>query len=116
MTRWDGNAAPPPCGSADGSGRAVGPVPRLGGIDHPGLVFAALFVLAAAPVLTCDLLPLLDYSNHLARVHLLAALPRMQTLGEFYALHWAPLPNLAMDAVVPPLLRVMPLAWAGKAF
>jgi hypothetical protein len=80
------------------------------------LLFAALFAAAAVPVLVCDTLPLFDYPNHLARMHILADLARSPDLQRFYTIEWRPVPNLAMDAIVPPLAHIMPLDWAGKAF
>jgi hypothetical protein len=80
------------------------------------LLFAAFFIVAAVPILAVATPPLLDYPNHLARVHILADYERSASLRQFYALDWRPIPNLAMDLVVPPLSRIMPLAWAGKAF
>ena len=53
----------------------------------------------------------MDYPNHLARMHLLAA-----GGDAFYSVRWALLPNLAEDLIVPPLGRVMPLDIAGKLF
>jgi hypothetical protein len=79
-------------------------------------LFLALFVVAAIPVFSCDSLPLFDYPNHLARMHILRDLSHSPTLQQFYEVAWRPLPNLAMDAIVPVLGRVMPLAWAGKVF
>jgi hypothetical protein len=79
-------------------------------------LFAVLFIVAMLPVLLCGTLPLFDYPNHLARMHILAALPHSAALQRYYAIVWRPLPNLAMDLTVPPLLHLMPLAWAGKAF
>ncbi len=61
-------------------------------------LFAILFVLAAFPVSLIKILPLVDYPNHLARMYLLANLPSSPTLQAFYAIHWRPVPNLAMDA------------------
>ena len=90
-------------------------VSRLGS-GRFALLFAALFAAAALPVLLCDTLPLFDYPNHIARMHVLAALGRSGELQRYYEIAWRPLPNLAMDLVVPPLSRLMPLAWAGKAF
>jgi hypothetical protein len=78
-------------------------------------LFAALTLLAAAPLLLTPLPPLLDYPNHLARMHLLPSLP-VPALRQFFVVAWAPLPNLAMDGVVPFLAAAMPLAWAGKVF
>ena len=80
------------------------------------LLFAALFAAAAVPVLACDTLPLFDYPNHLARMHILADLARSPELQRFYAIQWRPVPDLAMDAIVPALAHLMPLGWAGKAF
>lgn len=83
---------------------------------HPGLVFAALFLLCAVPVSLGTILPLVDYPNHLARMYLLTHLPSSPTLQTFYAIDWHPVPNLAMDAVVPLLSRIVPLVSAGKIF
>jgi hypothetical protein len=70
-----------------------------------------LVVLASIPVFSTNLPPLVDYPNHLARFWLLA------TGGNsFYAVHWAPLPNLAGDLIVPVLARMMPLELVGKLF
>jgi hypothetical protein len=88
--------------------------------DLPFRVFAALFLalfaLACAPLLLTPLPPLVDYPNHLARMYLLATLDRLPALQQYYAIAWRPVPDLAMDAVVPPLLRILPLEWAGKLF
>src|SRR5215469_17998757 len=78
-------------------------------------LFCTLLVLAAVPLFLSELPPLLDYPNHLARMHLLPSLPS-PVLRTFYRVTWAPLPNLAMDGVVPLLAAFMPLAWAGKVF
>jgi hypothetical protein len=80
------------------------------------LLFAACFVVSAIPVLIVDTLPLVDYPNHLARMHIIAAYDSAPALRQFYALDWHPVPNLAMDLLVPSLARIMPLEWAGKLF
>ena len=59
--------------------------------------------------------PLLDYPNHLARMYLLPHLPDA-ALARYYTVHWTPIPDLAMDGIVPFLAKVMPLEWAGKLF
>jgi hypothetical protein len=79
-------------------------------------LFAVLVAASSAPLFACDILPLLDYPNHLARVQLLASLPQSPVLQQFYALAWRPIPDLAIDLVAPPLLRFMPLLAAGKLF
>ncbi len=80
------------------------------------LLFAACFAIAAIPVLLVETLPLVDYPNHLARMHIIAAYDSAPSLRAFYALDWRPVPNLAMDLVIPSLARIMPLEWAGKLF
>jgi hypothetical protein len=73
--------------------------------------FALLLVVVSVPLFSTILPPLIDYPNHLARLHLIA-----EGGNEFYAVRWAPLPDLAADLVVPALARTMPLALAGKLF
>jgi hypothetical protein len=68
-------------------------------------------VLAAVPLFSTVLPPLFDYPNHLARMHILS-----EGGNQFYAVRWAPLPNLAQDLIVPPLARAMPLELASKLF
>lgn len=80
------------------------------------LAFLVLYVLTALPILRAEVLPLVDYPNHLARMHVLIDLPRSEALQQFYEIRWRPLPNLAMDLTVPMLARIMPLEWAGKEF
>jgi len=103
MTRWQRQGVP-----------ASDPL-LLNGIEFAA-VFAALALLACLPVLLCETLSLIDYPNHLARMHILSAPPSSKQLQNYYAVVWQPLPNLSMDLIVPVLARWLPLAWAGKAF
>jgi hypothetical protein len=73
--------------------------------------FAVLLALVSAPVLSTVLPPLVDYPNHLARMRLIA-----EGGDRFYAVRWAPLPNLGEDLIVPPLTRLIPLETAGRLF
>ena len=58
--------------------------------------------------------PLLDYPNHLARAVVLAFGDSDPVLSRMYAAHWAIIPNLGMDLVLPPLLHVLPIHLAGR--
>lgn len=73
--------------------------------------FALLMILAAVPLFSTVLPPLFDYPNHLARMHLLS-----EGGNAFYAVQWRPLPNLAQDLIVPPLARLVSVAFASKLF
>jgi hypothetical protein len=84
---------------------------RLEGRTAVFAAFALLLAIASVPVFSTVLPPLVDYPNHLARLHLLA-----EGGNRFYAVHWAPLPDLAADLIVPVLAQIVPLDLAGKFF
>lgn len=67
-----------------------------------------------APLAVVDVPPMGDYLNHLARIFVLSRLPGDTELGRFYAPHWAVLPNLAVDLIGLPLVRVLPVHLAGR--
>jgi hypothetical protein len=88
--------------------------PRSGRLEGRTAVFAAFVILlaiASVPLFSTVLPPLVDYPNHLARLHLIA-----EGGNQFYAVQWAPLPDLAADLIVPALAQIVPLAMAGKLF
>ena len=92
-----------------------GPVPE----PRRGAVAAAFLGLSAAvliPIALTNLPPILDYPNHLARMHILAALPDSPALARWYETAWAPLPNLALDAIVPWIARLIPVEIAMRLF
>ncbi|HEY2526683.1 MAG TPA: hypothetical protein VGJ20_01850 [Xanthobacteraceae bacterium] len=72
--------------------------------------------LAAIPICSYELPPLMDYINHLARMHVIAAIRTDPDLARFYQIEWQILPNLAMDLTVPLLARVMTIYHAGQCF
>ena len=49
-------------------------------------------------------------------MHILATIGHSPALQRYYEVHWSPIPYLAMDAVVPPLLHLFPIYFAGKLF
>jgi hypothetical protein len=66
------------------------------------------------PLAVVDVPPLLDYPNHLARAYVLAWGRQDAFLSHMYAPHWAIIPNLAVDLILPPLLWIMPVHVAGR--
>lgn len=80
------------------------------------LVFLCLQAAVQFPIFDNFLPMLTDYPNHLARMHILLAAGSHADLNTFYEIHWAVLPNLAMDAVVPLLASFVSLELAGKLF
>jgi hypothetical protein len=66
------------------------------------------------PIYSVTVPALVDYPNHLARMHILAS--SSAELAEYYEVRWALYPNLAMDAIVPWLGQLVGLELAGKLF
>ena len=73
-------------------------------------------LLLLAPLLVARIPPLIDYPNHLARMHVLATGADTPGLRAMFVIDWAFIPNMAMDIVVPALAQVMALDIAGKLF
>ena len=65
---------------------------------------AALWACALAPASLAPLTGMVDYPNHLARIALLAREGGADA-NAFYHSAWAPLPNVALDALATPLAR-----------
>jgi hypothetical protein len=78
--------------------------------------FLILAVITTIPILAVRLPPILDYPNHLARMYILTALPRTPELARYYRVAWSPVPNLALDATVPWLARLVGLETAMRLF
>ena len=57
------------------------------------------------PIFSTTIPPLVDYPNHLARMHILVHWEHDEVLQEAYRVDWRPLPNLDMDLIVPTLAR-----------
>src|SRR5437764_4762218 len=92
-------------------------IPRIADANAwPALCFLAALALTVLPLALVDQLPIQDYPNHLARMHILASRGDSPALQRFYEIDWRPIGNLGMDLIVPPLAWAMPLEWAGRAF
>jgi len=77
-------------------------------------VLAGTCAVLLAPLFLVDVPPLLDYPNHLARMYVLAFGAQDPILSQMYAQHWAIIPNLAIDLVLPELVRLLPIHVAGR--
>src|SRR5258708_1387532 len=88
-------------------------------VPRPGVVIAllgAFLTVALVPLFTCSPLPLADYPNHLARMYIITSLRHSPLLQRYYEIHWQLIPNLALDLIVPPLARFMPVERAMLVF
>jgi hypothetical protein len=80
------------------------------------ILFLALTIFIAIPIITHPLPPISDYINHLARMHVIATIGNDPNIARFYEIDWAIIPNLMMDFVVPAFARVMNIYLAGQLF
>ena len=79
-------------------------------------LYAVLAAIAIYPVMSVTVPPLVDYPNHLARMHILSAWDSDSDLQKNYAVNWALGPNRAMDILLPPLARVFDVYDVGRVF
>jgi hypothetical protein len=82
----------------------------------PAMGLLAAIAVAVAPLLFLRVVPLVDYPTHLARMSVLAALDTSPALQQNYVADWGIKPNLAMDAAVLALARLMPVEDAMRLF
>jgi hypothetical protein len=75
-------------------------------------VLAALLV----PIWTVTYPGMMDYPNHLTRCYILAHYHDNPVWQQRFVVVHDPIPNLAIDLIVVPLLRLLPLMVCGKLF
>src|SRR5438046_5371223 len=83
---------------------------------HRGLILVgSLFVISVAPVLLVRIPAMIDYVNHLARMHLLVDAAGGRP-NPAYQIDWRLYPNLAVDLIVPMLTRFVSVETAARLF
>ena len=81
--------------------------------------YATLFLVLVTilvPVWIVDYPGMVDYPNHLTRCYILAHYKDNPLWQQRYYLDLTPLPNLAIDLIVVPLIHFLPLLVCGKIF
>src|SRR2546423_1648290 len=83
---------------------------------HRGLILVgSLFVISVAPVLLVRIPAMIDYVNHLARMHVLVDAAGGR-LNPAYVVDWRFYPNLAVDIIVPLLAQLVSVETAVRIF
>ncbi len=77
-------------------------------------VAALLVLLSLVPLIWPALPPLSDLPGHMGRWHIAMALPTSPILARYYAFHWALIPNLGLDLIVPALAHLVGFEFATK--
>lgn len=90
--------------------------PAVTGRRAAAAAYVLLMAMALTPVHLVDILPVAGFTNHMARVHVLANLADDPLLQQAYRTDWALKPNLAIDLLLPPLTAVIPVFEAGRLF
>jgi hypothetical protein len=98
--------------------RLGSPHPRL--TSYRGLAVVLVYLALAAgalyPIFSVSVPPLIDYPNHLARMHILAEIAEDPALQANYTVDWRIVPNLAMDILLLPVTRVLSAVEASRLF
>src|ERR1700733_15175820 len=76
----------------------------------------ACAVLLALPACIAPMPAMPDYPAHLASFYLLAGGAKSPILAHFYRVHWAWVPNLAAEVIVPFLAAILGLPGAAALF
>ncbi|HTT97667.1 MAG TPA: hypothetical protein VMF58_06420 [Rhizomicrobium sp.] len=84
---------------------------------HGETVAIALAALVMALPLWCVTAPPMpDYPAHLASYYLIATDAKAAAVSSFYSIHWAWIPNLAGEILIPPMSHLIGLETATKLF
>src|SRR5882724_2667624 len=83
------------------------------GLGKVAALFILLLAITALPIVLHPWPPMSDYINHLARMQVIANIGTDPDIARFYEIDWQVIPNLMMDLVIPPLVRVMNVYMAG---
>jgi hypothetical protein len=79
-------------------------------------LFLALFIIIVIPFGLVSPMPLSDYPNHVARMHIIAHLADSADLAKYYSVKWEFIPNLAMDILVPLMIPTLSAEAASLVF
>lgn len=87
----------------------------MGGKDYRAL-FLAVTGLLMAPLALVDYLPMVDVPGHLARIHILRNYDQVTQFRQVYEISGKWIPNLSMDLIILPLMRMMTVYQASRVF
>jgi hypothetical protein len=79
-------------------------------------LYALISIAALIPLAIVEIPPLVDYPNHLARLHVIANIGTDPALAANYRVVWGAMPNLALEAATFPLMALLPVEIVGRLF
>ena len=81
-----------------------------------GLAYVAAAIAVIFPLFLVEIPPLVDYPNHLARLHVLANYESSALLRQNYGIEWRLIPNLAIDGIATILAPFFQPPTVGRIF
>lgn len=78
--------------------------------------YLALSGIALYPIFAVAVPPLVDYPNHLARIHVLSAWEDLPALQQNYQIEWSLQPNVAMDLLLLQFAKILPIYDLGRLY
>ncbi len=84
--------------------------------NWPVMALGLVTVLLIAPLWCVHSPGMPDYPAHIAGFYMIAGGANTAPLSTYYDIHWALVPNLASELVVPVLAKLLPLETAAKLF
>jgi hypothetical protein len=69
---------------------------------------AAIFAAALIPLFATPVLPIIDLYDHLARFFILSRIGVDSMFRMYYQAHWTLLPNIGVDIIGTPLMKILP--------
>lgn len=79
-------------------------------------VYALASIAVLLPLAVVEVPPLVDYPNHIARLHIIANSESAPVLAANYSIVWGIMPNLALEAVTRPFMGLLPVELLGRLF
>jgi hypothetical protein len=85
-------------------------------LNYYWALFLVANVLLLLPIWLVKYIPMVDYPSHLARMNILYHHQDIPAYAQSYEVKWEPIPNLAMDVIVPFFMNFVDVFSAGKLF
>ncbi len=77
-------------------------------------LYAVISMAALLPLAIVDIPPLVDFPNHVARLHVIANIDTDPALAANYDVVWGVMPNLALEAMTRPFMALLPAEHLGR--
>lgn len=81
---------------------------------HHILIFTIIFIISIIPIISFEIIPIIDFYNHVSRYFILSNIDDINILKENYSASWNILPNLGLDLASLYIFEYIPPLYAAK--